>query len=96
MSERVAAIVLMGDPLRDPAAAVHHLALGSGPVTGRGSNGPGAGFGPLTPRVVEVCVAGDNVCNVPPAGRNGPVSPTHRHAYESPAASDAIAAAALP
>lgn len=91
----LAFVVVMGDPLRDPAAAVRTLDFGTR-LTGRGSNGPGPAFpAALRPHVVEACVAGDNVCNVPSTGRVGGVSATHREFYERPASSRRIAAAAL-
>ena len=89
----LALVVLMGDPLRDPDADVRTLTFGTR-VTGRGSNGPGPAFPAGVRRhVVEACVAGDNVCNVPPTGRVGGVSATHREFYEKPSSSRQIAAA---
>ncbi|GGF49661.1 hypothetical protein GCM10011519_24500 [Marmoricola endophyticus] len=90
---RLAFVALMGDPLRRPAGAGRELHLGTR-VTGRGSNGAGPPFpARVRPYVVEACVAGDNVCNVPPTGRVGGVSETHRHVYERPATARAIAGA---
>lgn len=96
LASRVAAIAVFGDPLRDPnAAGVRQLHLDTGPMIGHGSDGTTPSFGRLARRTVSVCVAADNVCDMAPTGRDGPVSQAHRHAYETPAAGRAIAAAAL-
>jgi pimeloyl-ACP methyl ester carboxylesterase len=92
---RVAGVVLMGDPLRDPADPVATLTLGTGPLSGRGNGGPYARFPSVVrARVLEVCVRGDDVCNAPLAGRVGPPSATHRTAYQGDGAVRRIVGAA--
>jgi pimeloyl-ACP methyl ester carboxylesterase len=92
---RVALVVLMGDPLRDPADRVHTLTLGTGALTGRGNGGPYARFPSVVrPRVLEVCVRSDDVCNAPLTGRVGPPSATHRSAYQGDGAVRRIVGAA--
>ena len=85
-------MVLLGDPLRDPRARVRTVSLGS-VLSGRGNAGPGPAFAaPVRAAVVEVCAAGDNVCDAPPTGRVGPVSRTHHDAYARPAHAARVAA----
>lgn len=92
---RVSLAVLMGDPLRDPADQVSTLTLGTGSLAGRGNGGPYARFPPVVrPRVLEVCVRGDDVCNAPLTGRVGPPSATHRTAYQGEGAVTRIVRAA--
>jgi len=92
---RVSLAVLMGDPLRDPADQVHTLTLGTGTLSGRGNGGPYARFpAAVRPRVLEVCVRGDDVCNAPLTGRVGPPSATHRTAYQGDGAVRRIVGAA--
>lgn len=92
---RVASVVLMGDPLRDPADQVRTLTLGTGSLDGRGNGGPYARFPSVVrPRVLEVCVQGDDVCNAPPTGRVGPPSAAHRSAYQGDGAVRRVVSAA--
>ncbi len=94
---RVALAVLMGDPLRNPADRVDTLTLGTGSLAGRGNGGPYVRFpGAVRPRVLEVCVQGDDVCNAPLTGRVGPPAATHQTAYQDPATAQTIAGRAAP
>jgi pimeloyl-ACP methyl ester carboxylesterase len=92
---RVAQVVLMGDPLRDPADPVRTLTLGTGSLGGRGNGGPYVRFPSVVRhRVLEVCAQGDDVCNAPLTGRVGPPSATHRTAYQGDGAVRQIVSAA--
>lgn len=80
---RLAVVVLMGDPQRNPADPVATLRLGTAALTGQGNGGVGARFpDAVRHEVLEVCAQGDDVCNAPPTGRVGPPSATHRAAYK--------------
>jgi cutinase len=84
-ADRVAAVALLGDPLRDPSDAVRTETFGTGPLAGRGNAGPGPAFPMgIRDRVLLLCARGDDVCNAPPTGRVGPPSVTHRTFYEQP------------
>lgn len=82
-TDRLAVVVLLGDPLRNPADPVSTLRLGTAALTGRGNGGVGARFADaVRHEVLEVCAQGDDVCNAPPTGRVGPPSATHRATYK--------------
>ena len=88
----LAAVVLMGDPQRNPRDTVETTSLGTGTLAGRGNGGVGAAFpAALSERVLEVCAHGDDVCNAPAGGRVGPPSATHHSAYKDRATQRRIA-----
>ena len=92
---QLAAVVLMGDPVRNPEDDVRTMVPGPGALSGRGNGGAGARFpDAVRQRVVEVCAAADDVCDAPPAGRVGPASTTHRTAYKSHPTQHRVAALA--
>jgi hypothetical protein len=81
---QLAAVVLMGDPVRNPEDHVRTLVPGPGVLSGRGNGGVGARFPDAVRQLVlEVCASADDVCDAPPAGRVGPASTTHRTAYKA-------------
>jgi cutinase len=85
-------VVLIGDPLRNPADPVRTMRLGTAALAGRGNGGVGARFpDAVRGEVLEVCAHGDDVCNAPPAGRVGPPSTTHRTTYKHRATQGRIA-----
>ena len=79
----LAAVAVLGDPLRDPKDDVPTETYGSGHLDGRGSiiGGPRWGAA-VSDRVISFCTAKDNVCNAPMTGRRGGVSATHQRFYE--------------
>lgn len=84
-ASNVAVVAVIGDPLRRPTDRVSTETYGSGPLDGRGSLAGGPPWGKdVRDRVISFCHADDNVCNVPPSGRQGGISATHRTFYEKP------------
>jgi cutinase len=92
---QLAAVVLIGDPVRNPEDHVQTLVPGPGVLSGRGNGGVGARFPDAVRQLVlEVCAPADDVCDAPPAGRVGPPSTTHRTAYKSRPTQHRVAALA--
>lgn len=92
LARHVDVLVLVGSPRRDPAARVTRVDLPGPQPSAPGSLGAGPSLGALAGRTIEACITGDVVCGFT-SRRDYTI---HKHAYERPAVSAAIARAALP
>lgn len=84
-ARRIALVALIADPIRDPSDAIASWTYGKA-APGPGKFGAGAAVdSALRDRTITFCTAGDEICNWPPGGYDGPLSDTHRHFYETSA-----------
>lgn len=84
-AERLALVALIADPIRNPADAIASWTYGkAAPGPGKFGAGPAVGAA-VEDRAITFCAAGDEICNWPPGGYDGPLSDTHRHFYETSA-----------
>lgn len=83
MSRRVVLIAMIADPRRNPTDSISNWSYASAVTSGIGKLGAGPAFGAaLRGKAISFCVKGDEICNLPPGGYDGPLSDTHRHFYE--------------
>ncbi len=92
LADEVAALVLVGSPVRDPASPVHRVDLVGPEPTSGGSLGPGPDLGDLASLTVEACIIGDVVCAHDGTSLDYTV---HKHAYEARQVQQSIADATV-
>lgn len=84
-AKRIALVALIADPIRNPDDSIASWTYGKA-APGPGKFGAGAAVGSaLQDQAITFCAAGDEICNWPPGGYDGPLSDTHRHFYETSA-----------
>lgn len=83
--KQVVLVAMIADPIRNPTDSIASWSYGKkAPGPGKFGAGPALGT-TLEGRAITLCATGDEICNWPPGGYDGPLSETHRHFYETPA-----------
>ena len=85
-ANRVAFIAMMADASRNADDDITFWSYADKPAPRSGKAGAGEVFNSHTrKKAIDLCVAGDEICNWPEGGGPATLSQTHKHFYEKPA-----------